>query len=108
MNNINNNSKILNKVERLVEDSKFKEAIDFLTQELEKNENIELYMKRGDLFAKTHQHGKALGDYRKVVKLDENNVAAKTKIQFTENILSIENTFYYENPYTDEKLIPEL
>ncbi len=105
---MNKNKEILNKVEKLVEESKYTEAIDLLTNELEKEETVDLYMKRGDLYTKTRKYGRALGDYRKVVKLDKDNVAAKTKIQFTENILSIENTFYYENPYTDDKLIPEL
>ncbi|MDD4141731.1 MAG: hypothetical protein PHR20_02905 [Bacteroidales bacterium] len=95
-------------IENLCGQERFQEAIDSLSEELLKEETAESYMMRGDIYRKIREFGRALGDYRAVLVIEPENVPASTKIGMVENILSIENTLYYENAYTDESLFPEM
>lgn len=94
-------------IEELIADKKLEAAIEYLTNELEKEANIEFLLQRGDIYRKIQAFGKALSDYRNALQIDPDNKIAATKLAMVENILSIENTFYYENAYTDETLFPE-
>ncbi|MDR2084386.1 MAG: tetratricopeptide repeat protein [Bacteroidales bacterium] len=94
-------------IEELIADEKLEAAIEYLTKELEVEMTADFLIRRGDLYKKLHAFGKALGDYRNALKIDPDNQVADTKVKMIENILSIENTFYYENAYTDEMLFPE-
>ncbi|MDL2239077.1 hypothetical protein LJC25_02110 [Bacteroidales bacterium OttesenSCG-928-K03] len=95
-------------IEELIADEKLEAAIEYLTVELDKEMNVDFLMQRGDLYRKLQAFGKALSDYKNITKIDPENKTAETKVKMVENILSIENTFYYENPYTDETLFPEM
>ena len=95
-------------IEELIADEKIDAAIEYLSNELNEEESADLLIQRGDLYRKIHAFGKALGDYRKALKLEPDNQVAATKLAMVESILSIENTFYYENAYTDESLFPEM
>ncbi|NOY51224.1 MAG: hypothetical protein GXO88_11780 [Chlorobi bacterium] len=63
--------------------------------------NIDLLYKRADLYLKTGENGKAINDYYKILKLDENQEFAKTKIEFLKTILRYNNTDIYASPNTN-------
>ena len=95
-------------ISELPADEDYKKIINNLSKELEKKPTVELFLQRGDMYKKLQSFGKALGDYKKALMLETDNQVAITKIAMIENILSIENTFYHENAYTDGELFPEV
>ena len=107
------NSKDLKEVmKEYAEKGAYSDYIDHVTTLLEDEntqyDKVDLLMSRGDCYIKLRKFGDALRDYRNALNIDAENVTAKTKIGMVENILSIENTFYYENAYTDQSLFPEM
>lgn len=105
--------KTYNTIQQLIEQEKFNECIAFITniidnEPIDDEKKIELLSQRGNLYKKLNMFGDALRDFRSIVAVQPDNVPAKTMISIIENILSIENTFYYENAYTDETLFPEM
>ena len=107
-----NSDKFLQYAKSLFDNSKIIECIEYITQYTDNQKinkaMIELLLLRGDAYRKINKFGDALRDYHTVVNIDNNNTIAQTKIGIVENILSIENTFYYENAYTDNDLFPEM
>ncbi|MCK9303094.1 MAG: hypothetical protein PHU62_09590 [Bacteroidales bacterium] len=95
-------------VDIISDNEEINKEIEELSSLIDTKPSAILFIKRGDLLKKIHEFGKALGNYKSALKLDPDSTIAATKVEMTENILSIENTFYYENAYTDEFLFPEL
>lgn len=102
-----------NKIQELINQEKFDECISYISdilknEQINNDKTIELLSQRGSLYKKLNRFGDALRDFRSIVAIEPNNTPAQTMISMIENILSIENTFYYENAYTDETLFPEM
>ena len=108
-----NNNSILKYAKSLMDTCNYEKCISYISKKIDNISSddkflLDLLLLRGDVYRKFNKLGDALRDYRKVVSIDENNQIAKTKICLVENILSIENTFYYENAYTDSDLFSEI
>jgi tetratricopeptide (TPR) repeat protein len=104
---------IIEKAHNLFEENQYNDCLEIISDYINATPDndsdlIECLLLRGDVYRKLAKFGNALRDYRSVIQIDKDNTIAQTKIGLVENILSIENTFYYENPYTDMDLLPEM
>jgi len=63
--------------------------------------NIVLLEKRAKFHEKFQQYGKAINDYKKIVKTDPENKHAKTQIELLKTILRYTNTDIYASTNTN-------
>ncbi len=63
-----------------------------------------LFYLLGKLHQQKQDYGLALNHYQKALELDPQHPEAQTGINIIQSILQIANSYYYENPYTDDDL----
>lgn len=71
-------------------------------------ESFDLYLYRGKLLQKMSRYGEAINSFKMAKEVDPTDNRPDSEIVLINNILSITNNFYYENPYTDLEVIDNL
>lgn len=66
--------------------------------------NVEALLVLGKIHSRTQNYGVAINYFNQVLKLDNDNNAAKTGLKLIKNILQLTNNFYFENAYTQDNL----
>lgn len=93
----------------LFNQDKYEEAFEILNAlKADNTENDILYYYLGKILYKKQQFGEAINHYNKALEINPKNKEAEIGIRLIRNINGIANTFYFENPYTDDDLIPNL
>jgi len=93
----------------LFEAAKYDEAYDLLMELKEQQpENDQIYYYLGKILYKRQKFGDAINQYLKALEINPEYKEAEIGIRLIRNISSISNSFYFENPYTDEDLIENL
>ncbi len=82
-------------------DKSIDEQIAELDTSIRKEAGIELLYKRAGLLISKGENAKAINDYYRILKLDESQKFAKTKIEFLKTILRYNNTDVYASPNTN-------
>ncbi len=92
------------------EDYRLDEAEQLIQKYLkESKENHDVaYAYLGRIRYKWQKFGEAINMYNKALEINPDYEFAKTGITLIDNITAIRNTFYFENAYTDDEIIPNL
>lgn len=99
----------LEKAIELVDAELYNEAFESFQLLKEKYpENAEVYYYLGKLLYKKQNFGDAINMYLKALEIEPSMKKAEIGIRVIRNIVGISNSFYFENPYTDENLISNL
>lgn len=71
-------------------------------------DSFEILFYKGKILQKMGKYGEAINCFNEAKAIDPNDPRPNGEIMMINNILSITNNFYYENPYTDLDLIDNL
>ncbi len=92
-------------IETLIAQNRLKEAQNLLLNELDKNPNNTANLSLlGQIAMKNQDYSKALNAFNKILSMDPTNHEAIAFISTIRGILSISNSFYFENTYLDDSL----
>lgn len=101
--------KIFKLVDQLIEKHEFNRAIRELSNLYVENPgNMQILVKRGDLFYKLQKYTQALNDYNKALKNSPNNEELNAKIEMISNIIKFQGSDIYastnlnNDPWLDE------
>lgn len=99
---------ILKKCTELEQQGKYPELLTFIEQCVSDTCNDpDIIYFYGKILKKFNRFGDALNAFNRALALDPEHKFSKAGIAIINSILSIENTFYYENAYTDDALYEE-
>jgi tetratricopeptide (TPR) repeat protein len=92
-------------IETLVRQFKANEALLIIEGLLENGQACaDVYFWRGKIYQQQQQYGLALNSFENALMHDANHQGAITGINMVNAILQIVNSYYYENPYTEDTL----
>ena len=81
--------------------SKEKEQLNKLNDLIEKKPGINLLYKRAELLMAIGENAKAINDYYHILRIDNKEKFAKSKIEYLKTILRYSNTDIYASPNTN-------
>ncbi len=88
-----------------VKQYKTEQALDYIQKLVDTGAlHPDLYYWQGKIYQQRQDYGLALNAYQKALDLYPHHKGAETGITMVQAILQIANSYYYENPYTDEEL----
>lgn len=100
---------IKNKIEKYIKNQEYTKAVVEITEQLTNSQNeVDLYILRGDIYYLKQEYPKALNDYNKVLKLDSNNKIISSKVEMIKEILKFQNLDIYastnlnKDPWLDD------
>lgn len=105
-----NQENLLDKAIKAYDDFRLEEAELLFTESVNIKEGAEdvalSYL--GRIKYKNQKFGEAVNLYNRALEINPDNDFAKIGITLINQITAIGNTFYFENAYTDDNLIPNL
>lgn len=80
--------------------AKEEEAFEELNKLIEKDNNIELYFLKAELYEKLEKYGEAINIYKQILEKNPDNEKAINKKEYIETILKFINSDIYASPNT--------
>jgi len=101
---------ILERAIEAYDDFRLDEAEELLLESIDKKEGaLDVTLSYlGRIKYKNQKFGEAINCYNRALEINPDNDFAKTGITLINQITAIGNSFYFENAYTDDELIPNL
>jgi tetratricopeptide (TPR) repeat protein len=94
--------KIIEKIDNEIKKGNYSEALKKIDgQIINDQKSIVLLELRALVYEKLQQYGKAINDYKSILKVDPNNKNAKTRTELLKTILRYSNTDIYASPNTN-------